>query len=547
MTPTATNEISPGDAARVYHERSKWWFEVGEDGTEQIMMGIPPDLDQALGDQDPVNEPSLFKRYRHVPEVPTGSRPIQAVGTAIAALVSNGQDPDGEVVPDLPTLGRLLQRSNGILKTSTTPWGKEVAYRAAGQTGARFHLELYLVTGDTPELPAGVYHYDAKANTLRTLRLGDYRRFVTEASGDEPAIAAAPAILIVTSQIWRNAWRYLDRSYRHVYWDMGTMLTNTLAMAASAEIPAEVVFGYADGAIQQLLGIDGKDEVVAGLVALGRSRTTAPDSPALEPISHEVEPLSDRPPLRFPAIEAVYAGTSLPSGPAANAWRAAIGIAPVLPPTAPPDTPAIPLRPASTSERTIEDVIERRRSNRHYATEIPVSFEDFSTVLAHAAAAPPLDVPFPPSDVYLIVNNVAELEAGAYFYERRANALYLLEQGDFREAAKHLTVGQQYAADANVVAFGLADLEAIYPVYGDRGYRPALFEAALFGGRMQLAAHALGLGAVGSVSQDEEIAPFFGTHAAGKEFLFVAVFGVKRKAAQTENAEATRFLNADQV
>ena len=491
--------------------------------------------------RDPVNEPSLFKRYRDVPEVPTGSRPIQAVGTAIAALVSDGRGPDGEVIPDLPTLGRLLQRSNGILKTSTTPWGKEVAYRAAGQTGARFHLELYLVTGDTPELPAGVYHYDAKANTLRTLRTGDYRRFVTEATGNEPAIAAAPAILIVTSQIWRNAWRYLDRTYRHVNWDMGTMLTNTLAMAASAEIPAEVVFGYADGVIEQLLGIDGKDELVAGLVALGRSSTPADDSPALEPIAHEVEPLSDQPAIEFPVIEAAYAGTSLPSGTAANAWRAAIGIAPVIPPTAPPDTPPISLRPASTSERTIEDVIERRRSNRHYAVETPVSFEDFSTVLAHAAAAPPLDVPFPPSDVYLIVNNVAELEPGAYFYDRRGNALYLLKQGEFRDAARHLTVGQQYAADANVVAFGLADLDAIYSTYGDRGYRLALFEAAVFGGRMQLAAHALGLGAVGSVSQDDEIAPFFGPHAAGKDFLFVAVFGVKRKSTETEQTRSNQI------
>ena len=325
------------------------------------------------------------------------------------------------------------------------------------------------------------------------------------------------------------------------------MLTNTLAMAASAEVPAEVVFGYADGAIEELLGIDGTDELVAGLVALGRSSTPAPNSPALEPIAHEVEPLSDQPAIEFPVIEAAYAATSLPSGPAAKAWRAAIGIAPVIPPTAPPDTPPIPLRPVSTSERMIEDVIERRRSNRHYATEIPVSFEDFSTVLTHAAAAPPLDVRFPSSDVYLIVNSVADLELGAYFYDRRSNALHLLKQGDFREAAKHLTVGQQYAADANVVAFGLANLDAIYPIYGDRGYRLALFEAAVFGGRMQLAAHALGLGAVGSVSQDDEIAPFFGPHAEGKDFLFVAVFGVKRKPAQAEKAEAAKFLNADRT
>ena len=167
--------------------------------------------------------------------------------------------------------------------------------------------------------------------------------------------------------------------------------------------------------------------------------------------------------------------------------------------------------------------------------------------MTHAAAAPPLDVPFPPSDVYLIVNNVAELEPGAYFYDRQANALHLLKAGNMRDAAKRLAMDQQYAADANVVVFGLIDLEAIYPVYGDRGYRIALFEAALFGGRLQLAAHALGLGAVGSGSPDDEVPAFFGPHAAGKEFLFVAVFGVKRKPTDAEHAEATRFLNADRA
>ena len=238
-------------------------------------------------------------------------------------------------------------------------------------------------------------------------------------------------------------------------------------------------------------------------------------------------------------------GTSLPSGAAANAWRAAIGIAPVKPPTAPPDSPPIPLRPNSTTDRDIEAVIERRRSNRHYAAETPVSFEDLSTVLVTASATPPMDVAVPLSDVYLIVNNVDELEPGAYFYDRMTSALHLLRSGNLRAAAMRLAMDQQYAADANVVVFGLADLEAIYPVYGDRGYRVAQFEAALFGGRMQLAAHALGLGAVGSGSPDDEVSAFFGAHAAGKDYLFVAVFGVKRKPTEAENVEATKFLNAD--
>jgi SagB-type dehydrogenase family enzyme len=234
-------------------------------------------------------------------------------------------------------------------------------------------------------------------------------------------------------------------------------------------------------------------------------------------------------------------------GEAAQDWRASIAAAPAIPLTAPPDSPAIPLRVDSRTDRTIEDVIERRRSNRHYAAEMAVSLEDFSTVLHAASSAPSLDVPFPPSDIYLIVNNVESLEPGSYYFDRATQSVHLLQSGDLRANAERLAMGQHYAADANVVAFGLADLEAIYRVYGDRGYRMALFEAALFGGRIQLAAHALGLGAVGSGSPDDEVTAFFSPHCTGKDYLFVEVFGVKRKPTAEENTESTRFLNRDRA
>jgi SagB-type dehydrogenase family enzyme len=536
------SRVIPGDAARAYNDRTKYRFVTGADGTLDVVAGTPPDAFPALGAQDPANDPGRFKIYQGVETIALPKEPIVSSLTALDTLTASGREPNGTVIPDLAVLGRILQRSNGILKMGTHRTGKEIAYRAAGQTGARYHLELYLVTGELPGLAAGVYHYGPHDDTLSLLRRGDYRAFVTQAAGNDPAVAQAPAILIVTSQIWRNAWRYLEHSYKQVFWDMGTLLTNTLAMAASAELPAEVVFGFADPAIEQLLGIDGRDELVSGMMALGRTPEAQPASPPVTPLSFAQTPAAEDSP-RFPVIEAAYRGTSLPTGQAAAAWRVAATDGPLPPPSTPPAGTAIPLRPTSTSDRSLEDVIERRRSNRHYQPDAPVSFEDFSTVLCIANGAPPLDVPFPPADVYLIVNNVEGLEPGAYFFDRANNTVTLMQPADLRATARRLSMDQQYAADAQVVMFSMGNLDEIFARYGDRGYRIALFEAAVFGSRMQLAAHALGLGAVGSGSPDDELTAFFSPHAAGKDYLFVAVFGVKRKASDRENADALRFLD----
>ena len=106
---------------------------------------------------------------------------------------------------------------------------------------------------------------------------------VVAATGDEPAIAAAPVVAVWTSTFWRNAWRYQARAYRHVYWDAGTALANLLAVAAEEDLPARVVLGFADAEINALLDVDGKREAAIALIALGRWDEPAPASPPSRP------------------------------------------------------------------------------------------------------------------------------------------------------------------------------------------------------------------------------------------------------------------------
>ena len=273
------------------------------------------------------------------------------------------------------TIARLCLRSNGLLKRWRSPSGREIEFRAAGCTGARYHLELYLVCGQVPGLEAGVYQYAAHDHSLRQLRAGDYRAAVVAATGQEPAIAAAPVIAVWTSTFWRNAWRYQARAYRHVYWDTGTALANLLAVAADARLPARVVLGFADGEINALLDVDGEREAAVSLVALGRSDDPPPASPEIRPLALPTVPLSERE-ITFPEIGAMHAASSLASGAEASAWRAGAFV-PSIPPPGEASIPLQPLDAATLPTDPIDAVIERRRSNRHYAAETPISSRRF--------------------------------------------------------------------------------------------------------------------------------------------------------------------------
>ena len=146
-----------------------------------------------------------------------------------------------------------------------------VEFRTAGAPGGYYHLELYFVCADLPDLPAGVYHYATQDHALRRLRAGDLRGVLVAASGGEPSLAQAPVVLVMTSTFWRNAFRYKARAYRHTFWDVGTSLANVLSVAASLHLPTRVVLGYADEAVNALLGVDGEREAAVARV-LARPR-----------------------------------------------------------------------------------------------------------------------------------------------------------------------------------------------------------------------------------------------------------------------------------
>ena len=239
--------------------------------------------------------------------------------------------------------------------------------------------------------------------------------------------------------MWRNAIKYQAREYRHAFWDSGTILANTLAIAAAHQLTARIITGFVDTLVSRLLDLDPLREQALALIPIGAApRTSRPAAPPLNALNLAVQRVSDRE-IDQPAIRAMHAASALPTPDSVAAWRSAT---PRLQPR--PSGSLIPLQPfvgEALPADPIEKVIVRRGSTRQFK-RAPITFAQLSTVLYQSLQGIPADFIEPPgmalTEVYLTVHAVEGLVPGAYVLQRDAWALELLKSGDFRETSGYL-------------------------------------------------------------------------------------------------------------
>jgi len=504
---------SDTEPAYHYHEQTKHSYQSVRSDTHSL---------------DFSNQPVPFKTYPGLKPIPL---PHPLEGTEITALsaVSTTTSPTKEKrIPTLSDLARLLYFSAGITRQKDYP-GRTLLFRAASCTGALYEVELYVVCGELPNLSAGVYHFSPKDFALYRLREGDYRAVVAQASGREPNVVAAPALILSTGTYWRNAWKYRARTYRHFGWDNGTIIAHLLAMGSALKLPTRLVLGFVDEELNQLLDLDVQREVTLSIVSFGgMSRKVSEPSTKLEVLELPTLPLSERE-VDYPEMRTLHSATAFLSNKEVALWR---GETPIRPLPA-PEGPVWKLDPdPERAPDSIEKVIRRRGSSRQFEHK-PISFQEFSTMLYCSAQGISADFLEPTevllNDWYLIVSAVEGLPSGTYVLHREGWFLELLKEGNFRNEAGFLGLEQRLPADASANVFFLADLDAILKQLGNRGYRAVQLEAGILGGKLYLTAYAQRLGATGLTFYDDAVVEFFSPHAQGKSAIFLMALGHGKK------------------
>lgn len=465
------------------------------------------------------NKPHPFKEYDGLPQVRLPGE-VHEIGTSALEALRRIGTGDSSAPPTIEQLAPLLFLSAGVLRA--VDYGHEILYfRTYASAGALYPVEVYVACGQLPGLEAGLYHFDPRGFALTSLRKGDIRPSLVRASGNEPAVAAAPLVLVLTGIPWRTAWKYAERGYRHLFWDAGMILANLLAAAAGADLGARIVLGFADGEVEALLGLDGRREFPLCLVPLGSGSPVEAATLPTEPVELRERPLSPREQELELIRQANDAGRL--DVEEVRTWRASF--------PAPPNRPRRPGTVPDEPGDSLEEVIRRRGSARAFG-RAPVP----AGVLRQVLDEQPIPTDYAPDgsmliEPYLIVAAADGLTSGAYVF--RHGTFDLLREGNFRNEAAYLCLEQRLAGDAAVAIFLMADLDAVMEALGDRGYRAAQLEGGIVAGRTYLAAYAHRFGATGLTFYDDEVTEFFSPDAAGKSCMLVVAVGESPRLART--------------
>ncbi|NJM28519.1 MAG: SagB/ThcOx family dehydrogenase, partial [Pseudanabaena sp. RU_4_16] len=166
-------------------------------------------------------------------------------------------------------LSHLLFCSYGLTARVPTMTGESIYLRAAPSAGGLYPAEVYLISGGTPILPAGLYNYQPQSHSLiHFWEDNGIWEVLTAACLGNPVIEQTRMAIATTAIFYRSAWRYQDRAYRRICLDTGHLLGNIeLACALNGYRPY-LVGGFDDEAVNQLLYLDVSQEGAIAIVPL---------------------------------------------------------------------------------------------------------------------------------------------------------------------------------------------------------------------------------------------------------------------------------------
>jgi SagB-type dehydrogenase family enzyme len=146
-----------------------------------------------------------------------------------------------------------------------------VTLRTVPSAGARHAFESYLLINRVAGLNPGLYRYLATKHGIIPTDLGDESAdSITAACFGQDFVKTSAVTFIWTAVVYRMTWRYGQRGYRYLFLDAGHLCQNLYIAAESIGCGVCAIGAFSDDEMNRLLGLDGVEQFVIYLAAVGK-------------------------------------------------------------------------------------------------------------------------------------------------------------------------------------------------------------------------------------------------------------------------------------
>ena len=151
---------------------------------------------------------------------------------------------------------------------------KLVTLRTVPSSGARHAFETYLLVNRVQGLHPGLYRFLAIKHKLAEVSLDpSLANKITEARLQQRHLNTSAVTFIWTAVPYRMVWRYGERGYRYLHIDAGHVCQNLYLAAEAIGSGVCAIGAFNDEDINNLLGIDGKEQFVIYVAAVGKKKS----------------------------------------------------------------------------------------------------------------------------------------------------------------------------------------------------------------------------------------------------------------------------------
>ncbi|MDF5756348.1 SagB family peptide dehydrogenase [Spongiactinospora sp. TRM90649] len=235
----------------------KYWHDTYLESTEMITRS-------GVGVEGAPDDPPRFRGYPGIRLCPLPQRIPDAIGSLADAFLDRPPRITDPGVIEGHTLGTLLYYGYGLARVDMGPVSGWPYHRTVPSARCFYPTELYLWLPDGPDFAAGVYHYDQLHHALVPLRDGDHRELIGDAVDAD--LAGASAVLILTSHLWKTAFRYRDYAFRLCTQEAGMVAGNLLMVASALGLTGAVHFRFLDEVLDRLVCLtEGEEQPLAVL------------------------------------------------------------------------------------------------------------------------------------------------------------------------------------------------------------------------------------------------------------------------------------------